>query len=245
MEEKEYEELRKDYIIYLFYRLIKILSAVFLFMYIFIDTTLHLFIDFEKILNRPLGLCAWIVGCMVFAYGYVMEKELRPKYTEFKEKYPKTDKQHKPRNKTVLERIRYYFKYKFLGGHITIGNLTIYGRNAMHWSCHLYTKKYGYICFRLPFTDNGKWYPLYLYFSPNATPWAATFMLGKKESKDDWVRSRIRYACFGHNFVMDEWNTDYQMTNYDILRAINDVVTSTKWNYQNYAKEHFTDNDNN
>ena len=77
-------------------------------MYIFIDTTLRLFIDFEKILNRPLGLCAWIVGCMVFAYGYVMEKELRPKYTEFKEKYPEFVKRFKIRFKNLLDvRVEY------------------------------------------------------------------------------------------------------------------------------------------
>lgn len=57
-------------------------------------------------------------------------------------------------------------------GYITIGKrLTIYGDNAMHWGVTFHTKKYGYVCFRLPFRSRGKWWPLYLYCSPNATPW--------------------------------------------------------------------------
>jgi len=63
---------------------------------------------------------------------------------------------------------------KYLGGHVSIGNITIYGHNAMHWACNIRTKKYGYICFRLPlpsFSNNRPFFkPLYLYFSPNATP---------------------------------------------------------------------------
>lgn len=138
----------------------------------------------------------------------------------------------------MISKIKHYFKYNFLSGHINIGKLTIYGRNAMHWGCTLYTKKYGYICWRLPFTCNGKWWPLYLYFSPNATPWAATFMLGRKEDINDWVRARIRYTCFGHNFDVHGWNKEYDMENYAILRAINNMVASTKYPYQKYAKEH-------
>ena len=137
----------------------------------------------------------------------------------------------------MLRKIKDYFEYKFMTGHISIGNLTIYGRNAMHWGCSLYTKKYGYICWRLPFRCFGSWWPLYLYFSPNATPWAATFMLGKREDKDDWVRARIRYTCFGHNFDVHGWNEDYQMENYHILRGINNMVDSSIWPYQNFARE--------
>ncbi len=136
----------------------------------------------------------------------------------------------------MSKKIRNYFKYKFMTGHISIGKLTIHGRNAMHWGCHLYTKKYGYICWRLPFKCYGKWYPLYLYFSPNATPWAATFMLGKKYDKDEWCKSRIRYACFGHNFSVHGWNEEYQCENYHILRGINNMVSPYKhtyWKYQN------------
>lgn len=140
--------------------------------------------------------------------------------------------------KGIVRKVKNYFQYKFMTGHISIGNLTLFGRNAMHWGGHLYTKKYGYICFRLPFTDDGRWFQLYLYFSPNATPWAATFMLGRKAHRDDWVKSRIRYSCFGHNFDVHGWNREYEMENYAILRGINDMVAPRIWTYQNYAKEH-------
>ena len=138
----------------------------------------------------------------------------------------------------MFRKIKNYFKYKFMTGHISIGNLTIYGRNAMHWGCHLYTKKYGYICWRLPLPCDGHWYPLYLYFSPNATPWAATFMIGKKFGKhnDNWIKARIRYRCFGHNFDVHGWNDEYQMENYHILRAINNTSYHI-CTYRNYAIE--------
>lgn len=91
----------------------------------------------------------------------------------------------------------------FLTGHISVGPLTIYGRNAMHWGVTVKSKKYGYICFRLPLWCFGKWWPLYLYFSPNATPQASTFMIGKKHGYHSWAYSRVRLYKFGHNFDVD------------------------------------------
>lgn len=127
---------------------------------------------------------------------------------------------------------------KIMSGHISIGRLTVYGRNAMHWGVQIWTKKYGYICFRLPLTCYGKWWPLYLYFSPNATPWAATFMLGKKHSRDDWALARIRRLCLGHNFDVHGWNDEYECENYDILRGINRSVGTYAYTYQKWQKEH-------
>jgi hypothetical protein len=109
-----------------------------------------------------------------------------------------------------------YWLDQHLGGHISIGNLTIYGHNAMHWGITYWTKKYGYICFRLPFTCFGKWWPLYLYFSPNATPWAATFMIGKKHDSHDWSLAKVRRQRFGHNFSTTK--------NRDELYKINQVI---------------------
>jgi hypothetical protein len=104
----------------------------------------------------------------------------------------------------------------FMSGHIVIGkNIVIYGRNAMHWGVTIYTKKYGYICFRLPLFCYGKWYPLYLYFSPNATPWASTFMLGKKHNRDHYYLSYYRRKILGHNFDDEK--------HYHILCKINGV----------------------
>jgi hypothetical protein len=102
-----------------------------------------------------------------------------------------------------MTKISKYFKYKFLSGHINIFNITIYGRNAMHWGVNIYTKKYGYICFRLPLPCFGKWWPLYLYFSPDATPCKSTFFIGKNEELTDWSTSRIRYQYLGHNYNIE------------------------------------------
>ena len=65
----------------------------------------------------------------------------------------------------------------FLGGHLSIGSITIYGENAMHWAVNIRTRKFGYICFRLPVKCFGVWWPLYFYCSPDTTPTRATFWL--------------------------------------------------------------------
>lgn len=58
----------------------------------------------------------------------------------------------------------------FMGGHLTLGPIVIYGENAMHWAVNVKTETFGYICFRLPFRCFGRWWPLYFYVSPDATP---------------------------------------------------------------------------
>lgn len=105
-----------------------------------------------------------------------------------------------------------------LDGHINIGKLTVYGANAMHWGVTYHTKKWGYICFRLPLRCFGRWWPLYFYLSPNATPWTSTFMLGMKHDRDDWALSRVRRRVFGHNFNV--WDDEV----YRRLRKINDSI---------------------
>lgn len=121
------------------------------------------------------------------------------------------------------------FLQKTIGGHINIGrNLTIYGDNAMRFGVNFHTKKYGYICFRLPmpygivdyflYDSKPRWCPVYLYFSPNGTPWAATFMLNKKYNLGDWALARVRKARLGHNFST---NDEYQ---YKVLRDINNMM---------------------
>lgn len=115
-----------------------------------------------------------------------------------------------------------------IDGHISIGNLTIYGDNAMHWGINFRTKKYGYVCFRLPipsgiayklrFGERLWWRPLYFYISPNATPWAATFMLGKKHSPTDWALSRIRRLRLGLKYTTSD------NEKHEELRRINNVL---------------------
>ena len=66
------------------------------------------------------------------------------------------------------------FAENFLGGHVTIGPVTIYGENAMHWAVNIKIRD-GWFCFRLPIRCFGAWWPLYCYFSPDATPTRATW----------------------------------------------------------------------
>lgn len=105
---------------------------------------------------------------------------------------------------------------KRLGGQVSVGPVTVYGHNAMHWGVNVWTKKYGYVCFRLPFRCFGRWWPLYFYLSPNATPWAATFMLGKRARVEGRDTIRRRRAELGHNFKVNDDDV------YQRLTAIND-----------------------
>lgn len=106
--------------------------------------------------------------------------------------------------------------FRHFKGHINIGKrITIYGDNAMHYAINVYTRRFGYICFR-PTTrnhecpdDKWKWY---LFCSPNGTPWASTFAIGDIDKKDKRL-APIRRVMWGHNFDTDEYR--YQ------LRALN------------------------
>ena len=90
------------------------------------------------------------------------------------------------------------FWVRFFGGDVQIGNVTIYGENAMHWAVNIHTKRWGYICFRLPFRCFGRWWPLYFYVSPNGTPWASTFYRGSEVGrKEEAMARKLKY---GHNF---------------------------------------------
>lgn len=101
----------------------------------------------------------------------------------------------------------------FLGGHWRLGKrITIYGNNAMHWGVNIRTKRWGYICFRLPFTCDWRWLPLYFYLSPNGTPWASTFYRGKRD-RDEKIIAQIRKLNFGHGFSTD--------THSEALRTLN------------------------
>jgi len=70
------------------------------------------------------------------------------------------------------------FIENFLGEHITIGPITIYGENAMHWAVQIKTRRWGYVSFRLPFMSCGRWWPLYFYCSPTRDPRQITFKIG-------------------------------------------------------------------
>lgn len=107
---------------------------------------------------------------------------------------------------------------KFFSGHFNIGkHVTVYGLNAMHWAVNIRTKRWGYICFRLPLPCFGKFPRLYFYVSPNATPWASTFCLGL--GGKERAKAMMRRKAFGHNF--DAWNNE---RNKQRLRIINDLL---------------------
>lgn len=91
----------------------------------------------------------------------------------------------------------------FMGGHLNIGNVTIYGENAMCWSVNIRTKRWGVVCFTLPSITRKKYKQgHYFYLSPNGTPWASTFYRGY--DKQEVVRAQIRKMNFGHNFKVND-----------------------------------------
>jgi len=132
------------------------------------------------------------------------------------------------------ERTLEYFFDKYLGSHISIGKLTIHGHNAMHWGINIRTKKYGYICFRLPFPSfsiNKPFFrPLYLYFSPNGTPWASTFAIGKEHNRHnhDFTKAKLRKLYLGHNFDTDKY--------YGKLKQINNFYPDSKLTRDEYFR---------
>lgn len=100
------------------------------------------------------------------------------------------------------------FWERYFGGHLNIGKrITVYGENAMHWAVNIHTKRWGYVCFRLPVRCFGRWWPLYFYVSPNATPWAATFLIGGDERCES-RRASERRKRLGHNFASSAMSYD-------------------------------------
>lgn len=95
---------------------------------------------------------------------------------------------------------------RYLGGHVSIGPLTLYGANAMHFAANLRIPSLGvHVCAR-PTTWHNGWWPWYVYVSPNATPWAALFGWGPgfdhwraggwRNPDSDSARARRRWGAF-------------------------------------------------
>lgn len=105
----------------------------------------------------------------------------------------------------------------FFGGHITFWRITIYGANAMNWAVNISTR-WGWLCFTLPvparLRTNARGERIrdwYIYLSPNATPWAATFYMGPNRSER--IRARIRKLNFGHGFSTDARRQELRLLN--------------------------------
>ena len=86
-----------------------------------------------------------------------------------------------------------------------IGRVTFYPfRSAMHGAVNIQTKRWGFVCFKPPTRAFGKWWPWYFYLSPNATPWAATLLLGPRFNGGERHLARVRRAMWGHGYDCDK-----------------------------------------
>jgi len=86
------------------------------------------------------------------------------------------------------------------------GRVTIYPlRCAMHGAVNIWTRRWGYVCFKPPTYVFGQWWPWYLYLSPNATPWGATLILGRdRECGMEKKMARLRRVLWGHGYDTEE-----------------------------------------
>lgn len=134
----------------------------------------------------------------------------------------------------------------FFGGYISIGPITIFGANAMNWVVNIKSKKYGYVCFTLPFLARWKKhrysdsyvYTWYWYCSPDGTPGFSTFYIGNSHKEHE--QAIIRKRLFGHN-----WKGDKNRKINDVIRNYSDWTwvfehytpkeVKTKW--ENFYKE--------
>lgn len=64
-------------------------------------------------------------------------------------------------------------------GHVSIGPVTVFGANAMHWAINLRLRG-NYWCFHPRTRTYGALWRSYFYVSPDATPSNAIFRIGRK-----------------------------------------------------------------
>lgn len=65
-------------------------------------------------------------------------------------------------------------------GHVTVGPVTIYGANAMHWAINVWWLGHYWCVHPHTRTYGGSW-PPYFYISRDGTPQTACFMVGRDE----------------------------------------------------------------
>lgn len=117
--------------------------------------------------------------------------------------------------KQLQQQFLYDWPIKHLNGHVSFRlfgrRVTFYGFNAMWLTLQIHTRRWGYVCFRLP-----SWHPKMkwkFYVSPNGTPWACTFAIGPGHERGERERARTRRMLFGHNFDTDEYRYDLAIVN--------------------------------
>ena len=98
----------------------------------------------------------------------------------------------------MFNRLRERFR-KAISGHISIGPLTIYGNNAMHFTAELWVGGFAF-CFRPP--QRRGWYFL---VSPNHTPWAAIYAAGPGVERDDKLKAQVRRNAIVARLYSDWW----------------------------------------
>ncbi|MCK9447062.1 hypothetical protein M0Q50_09450 [bacterium] len=113
----------------------------------------------------------------------------------------------------------------FMGGHISIGSITIFGANAMNWSVNIRNRKYGFICFTLPSIRRRKYgMKPYFYVSPDGTPQSSTFYRGGENERN---RANLRRKYLGHRYNYND-PIVYEIWNY--IRNWNDIPPEIKAN---------------
>ncbi len=99
---------------------------------------------------------------------------------------------------TIADRL-----FPVMQGHVSIGRLTVYPVEcAMHGALNLRTP-WGYLCVKPSTTRYAGPRGWYVFWSPNATPWAATFAIGPGIEWRDRRAAPIRRALFGWRGTRD------------------------------------------
>ena len=125
-------------------------------------------------------------------------------------------------------------------GHRTVRvfgrDVTLYAFDtAMHGAINVRTRRWGTLCMAWPALGGWTRFASYVYLSPNATPWAATFVLGKGAELDRNARRMVavRRALWGHGYdserldpqVLERAITVAEMRTPDSLGDLGRIVT--------------------
>lgn len=100
------------------------------------------------------------------------------------------------------ESVEMNFLEKYFSGATTINafglRITLFGYNAMRFAVNISTETWGYLCISPTVYMFGRWTHWHIYFSPNSTPWAATFAIGPGLTKGEKLLAKIHAYKFGN-----------------------------------------------
>jgi len=86
---------------------------------------------------------------------------------------------------------------RYFGGSISIGPVTVYGYNAMHFALNVRTR-WGALCVHPTTRTFGGHWPWYIYVSKNCTPWAAVWGIGPGIDPTDMDKIAVRFWRWLH-----------------------------------------------